>query len=73
MSTSFATGERIGFVRLKKKDRLTYTVYTVMTSGRPNRSKIWYYSIFDSALFRSAFSGKTEPNIYRIKSKIKEF
>lgn len=28
---------------------------------------------FGSAQFRSAFSGKTKPNIYRIKSKIKEF
>ena len=41
-------------------------------SGRPNRSKIWYYSVFGSAWFNSAVSGKTKLNIYRIKSKIKE-
>ena len=36
-------------------------------SGRPNQRNIRYYSVFGSAV-----SGKTEPNIYRIKSKIKE-
>ena len=45
-------------------------------SGQPNRSKIRYYSVFGSVQLGSVLFGffrKTEPNIYRIKSKIKGF
>ena len=46
-------------------------------SGQLNRSKIRYYSVrFGLAQFGSVLFGffrKTEPNIYRIKSKVKGF
>ena len=48
----------------------------VELSGHPNRSKIRYYSVFGSVRLGSVLFGffrKTEPNIYRIKSKIKGF
>ena len=48
----------------------------IPSSGRLNRSKIRYYSVFGSVRLGSVLFGffrKTEPNIYRIKSKVKGF
>ena len=51
-------------------------IIEVVHSGQPNRSKIRYYSVFGSVRLGSVLFGffrKTEPNIYRIKSKVKGF
>ena len=53
-------------------DLLYKTKQYYQWSTEPKQYSVLFGIRFGSARFGSALSGKTEPNIYRIKSKIKE-